>query len=154
MTAQRPALMTNPRTDTAFRAHAESLVASGIGDPKDLEARLRDRYPAAVVRARLLTGERVSVWYVYREGRWIPAESEHDRSAREEDFRTTGENAALDAARIQEIESEKVALGPDDPRTGPLAREAERIVDRLRATVRIERAMTDGDDDADEPAGP
>jgi hypothetical protein len=35
-----------------------------------LQAHLRARYPEAVVHARELAGERILVWYVYRDGRW------------------------------------------------------------------------------------
>jgi len=34
---------------------------------------MRPEYPRIVVRARLLDHESVVVWYVYREGYWVPA---------------------------------------------------------------------------------
>jgi hypothetical protein len=37
-----------------------------------LEAALRLTYPNARVRRRELSGEAVEIWYVYREGHWIP----------------------------------------------------------------------------------
>ena len=35
--------------------------------------KLRERYPLAVVRPRDLSSERTAVWYVYREGSWVPS---------------------------------------------------------------------------------
>jgi hypothetical protein len=66
----RPMLIVNPAADREFREFA----AAGLrpdDDPKALEARLRVRFPKAIVRARDLSGEQVVVWYVYREGRWV-----------------------------------------------------------------------------------
>ena len=67
---ERPVLIASPRDDAAFREFAEKLVANGAIEVEALEAALRVRYPRAVVRARDLAGERVLVWYVYRDGRW------------------------------------------------------------------------------------
>lgn len=67
---ERPMLIASPRDDAAFREFAEQLVANGATAEDALEVALRDRYPNAVVRARDLAGERVLVWYVYRDGRW------------------------------------------------------------------------------------
>jgi hypothetical protein len=39
--------------------------------PDELQALLRTRYPNAAVHARELAGERILVWYVYRDGHWI-----------------------------------------------------------------------------------
>ena len=66
----RPILVINPRTDVGFVELAETLVREGIERPNELEARLRELYPHAVVRERILSGEQVASWYVYREGRW------------------------------------------------------------------------------------
>ena len=41
--------------------------------PAELEALVRPEYPRLVVRARSLEHESVVVWYVYREGYWVPA---------------------------------------------------------------------------------
>ena len=61
--------MTIPR----FVELAEAIVASGIATPAELQARLTHDHPNAVVRARELDGEAQSIWYVYRDGHWIPA---------------------------------------------------------------------------------
>jgi hypothetical protein len=67
-------LVMNPRDDVHFVALAEAMVSDGVDSPRDLEARLRREYPDAVVRARELDGEALSIWYVYRDGHWIPAQ--------------------------------------------------------------------------------
>ena len=40
-------------------------------DPAELQLRLRETYPLAVVRPRVISSE-PSLWYVYRDGRWNP----------------------------------------------------------------------------------
>ena len=70
-----PTLMVNPRSDALLTDRATSLVMNGARTPSELEAALRDRYPRVKVRARSLSHEPVAVWYVYREGSWIPSET-------------------------------------------------------------------------------
>jgi hypothetical protein len=69
----RPVLVVNPRTDASFvqfvHEQTDGLLAD---DPMVLETRLRERYPATTVHARLLSSEPTTVWYVYRDGRWTP----------------------------------------------------------------------------------
>ena len=77
---RRPILVVNPSNDVRFREMVDRFVATGASRPDDLEAVLRTRYPAAVVRPRELAGERFEVWYVYRDGHWI--RSEGDERAR------------------------------------------------------------------------
>jgi hypothetical protein len=64
-------LVVNPRDDTPFVALAERLVADDVRSPDQLQARLRQEYPEAVVRARELDGEAFTIWYVYRDGHWV-----------------------------------------------------------------------------------
>ncbi len=64
-------LVTNPRADEEFRTHARELLDLGARTPEALASALRERYPGSVVRARDIEGERRTVWYVYREGRWV-----------------------------------------------------------------------------------
>jgi hypothetical protein len=71
--SQDATLVVNPTGDLVFRDHARRLAASSR-DPLVLQARLRQHYPLAIVRRRELSGEAVEVWYVYRDGRWSPAE--------------------------------------------------------------------------------
>jgi hypothetical protein len=70
-TVMRPILVVNPRADREFVDLANRLVEDGIDSPEALESNLRDRYPLAVVRQRVLNAESTRTWYVYREGRWI-----------------------------------------------------------------------------------
>jgi len=67
----RPVLVLNPPDDAGFRNHANGLIDGGVRAPAELETRLREHHPHAVVRPRDLVGEQVPVWYVYRDGRWI-----------------------------------------------------------------------------------
>jgi len=67
---EQPTIIRNPAGDRDFAAAIDSALSSGIADPGGLQARLREAYPNAVVRPRGLTGEKRSVWYVYRDGRW------------------------------------------------------------------------------------
>ncbi len=72
----RPAILVlNPRDDADFTAAAERLAAE-VEQPDDLARALRALYPAALVRPRSLSGERVPIWYVYRDGSWVPRRSE------------------------------------------------------------------------------
>jgi hypothetical protein len=68
----RPLLITNPRSDGPFAQLVAELTADPPPDPADLQTRLRERYPEAVVRRRELSSESTDVWYVYRDGRWTP----------------------------------------------------------------------------------
>ena len=69
----KPTLIINPVTDHDFVTAAERHVEAGARSPGELESRLRVVYPRAVVHARELSGEPVTVWYVYRDGRWTDA---------------------------------------------------------------------------------
>ncbi len=68
--SERPLLMLNPAGDADFGRVALALERT-VATPRELQARLRDVYPDALVRARDLSGERLRVWYVYREGHWV-----------------------------------------------------------------------------------
>lgn len=68
----RPLLIINPRSDGNFAQLVAELTADPPTDPADLQARLRARYPDALVRRRELSSESTDVWYVYRDGRWTP----------------------------------------------------------------------------------
>ena len=63
-------LTLNPDDDPAFVAAAQAF-ALHADDLEDLERRLRDEFPNALVRARGLAGERDGACYVYRDGHWI-----------------------------------------------------------------------------------
>lgn len=67
-----PTLVLNPPDDDEFRSSAERLVEDGVRDPSELQGQLRDRWPGALVRPRELAGEHAQIWYVYRDGHWVP----------------------------------------------------------------------------------
>ena len=67
----RPTVIRNPANDPEFEEAIQDLLNEGVEEPAAAQARLRERYPAAVVRRRDLEDEVVPMWYVYREGRWI-----------------------------------------------------------------------------------
>jgi len=68
----QPALAIYPRNDLEFVAVVYAL-AIDHADVVELQARLRERNPLAVVRQREISSEPTRVWYVYRDGRWNPA---------------------------------------------------------------------------------
>jgi hypothetical protein len=70
-----PTLLINPRSDHVLTERAAFLVLDGARSPADLESALRDAYPHVIVRERDLSHEALTVWYVYREGSWIPSET-------------------------------------------------------------------------------
>jgi hypothetical protein len=72
--AFRPVIIRNPPTDRAFQAAIEEALNTGALEPATAQERLRERYPRAVVRRRELADETIPVWYVYREGRWVPGD--------------------------------------------------------------------------------
>ena len=63
----------NPDDDEGFAADVERLLASGLRDATELERRLRAAYPEVLVRPRDLAHEPYVLWYVYRDGRWVPS---------------------------------------------------------------------------------
>lgn len=62
-------MVLNPADDDAFAAFAERSLDEG-DDIEAFQEQLRLVYPLAVVHERVLSGERATVWYVYRDGRW------------------------------------------------------------------------------------
>ncbi len=64
-------LVTIPTADRDFEAYVRSAFEAGA-TPESLQAVLRERYPEAVVRSRVLSDELFTVWYVYRDGGWRP----------------------------------------------------------------------------------
>lgn len=68
----RPTLIVNPLDDVVFAQFAQLLVDHGVMSAADFELRLRTEYPQATVHARELASETWVVWYVYRDGHWVP----------------------------------------------------------------------------------
>lgn len=66
----RPTLVVNPPDDGDFESFVAELVETTRAS-QQLEQWLRARYPRAIVRPRDLAGERLQVWYVYRDGHWV-----------------------------------------------------------------------------------
>jgi hypothetical protein len=76
----RPTLVVNPTADEPFATRARTLVEEGIDTIGALQTALREAgYPRTVVRARELSSEPAQVWYVYREGAWVPSSEPRDR---------------------------------------------------------------------------
>lgn len=71
--ANGPALFLNPTDDAEFANEVERAMGEGPVDAADLEQRLRPAYPSALVRPRGLANETFVVWYVYRDGHWVPS---------------------------------------------------------------------------------
>jgi hypothetical protein len=69
-----PVLIINPIGDDEFAGFVRKH-ARDASTPDELQSRLRERYPQAVVRQRDLSDERVSIWYVYRDGYWTSSSS-------------------------------------------------------------------------------
>ena len=67
----RPTLVTNPADDETFATVAARFVADDMDGIDEFQRRLRTAYPNAAVHARLLSGETLVVWYVYRDGHWV-----------------------------------------------------------------------------------
>ena len=65
-------ILLNPADDVEFVAWTRQMAAGPAVDPAGLQDLLRVRYPAAVVRRRDLSNEQAEIWYVYRDGRWVP----------------------------------------------------------------------------------
>jgi hypothetical protein len=72
--SRRIVYLLNPADDVEFRTAVEAAERDGMTTPSELEARLRASAPRVLVRRRELDAEPVEVWYVYREGHWIPTE--------------------------------------------------------------------------------
>lgn len=66
-----PALFLNPADDLGFVNEVDRLMDDGLAEATELERRLRDSYPQAVVRPRDISNEPFLVWYVYRDGHWV-----------------------------------------------------------------------------------
>lgn len=56
----------------------------------------------------------------------------------EDDLRTTADDIAADASRLTEIEEEKLALDPDDPRVVALSAESHRLAAKLVPKTEVE----------------
>lgn len=66
-----PSLVINPRQDIGFVEACATAMESAPQAPSALQEALRSDYPQVTVRPRALSGERLRVWYVYRDGYWV-----------------------------------------------------------------------------------
>ncbi len=82
---QRPVLFLNPADDHVFRRSVDDAMADGSIGATELQRRLRSEFPRAVVRPRDLASERLTVWYVYREGHWVGGDGDRFQDRREGD---------------------------------------------------------------------
>jgi hypothetical protein len=70
----RPTVLANPRSDQEFVDFVHRQVdRQPDADVAAIERRVRQRYPSAAIRERLLASEPMTVWYVYRDGHWTPS---------------------------------------------------------------------------------
>lgn len=76
-----PTLVVSPRSDVAFVALASALL-DDASTPASLEAALRRTHPLSVVRPRQISAERYAVWYVYRDGHWVPPANDPGQTRR------------------------------------------------------------------------
>jgi hypothetical protein len=67
-----PSLVVNPADDKDFAEAVNVAVSEADRSPETVAATLRADYPNVVVRARTLAGEPFPMWYVYRDGHWVP----------------------------------------------------------------------------------
>jgi hypothetical protein len=95
----KPTLIINPADDEIFGAYAHLLVEHGALSVDALERRLRTVYPRATVHFRDLSGEDMSVWYVYRDGHWTPrgvGQREEEDREHAESTRRSSSNRGID----------------------------------------------------------
>ena len=63
----------NPAQDADFARAVEQAMSDGAAEAADLQRALRATFPRAIVRPRGLSNEPYAVWYVYRDGHWVPS---------------------------------------------------------------------------------
>jgi hypothetical protein len=69
MASECPVLFVDPSSDDAFSVAAERALV-GAHSIDRFTALLRETYPRVEVHPREISGEPVTIWYVYREGHW------------------------------------------------------------------------------------
>jgi fructose-bisphosphate aldolase class 1 len=58
-----------------------------------------------------------------------------------DDLRATAEDLIADAQRVAEIEADKGALPPEDPKVMRLSEESERLTDRMAQKAKAEKSL-------------
>lgn len=145
-----PFIVLNPRDDPTFAALVGSVLDEGIADAEAMEARLRARYPDAVVRERGLSHE-PAVWYVYRDGTWVPTgtsvaprvddSASDDDGATGDDVRATAEDLVATADTFDDIEAAKAELDVDDPRSLELAEQATELAREMAVKAELQERL-------------
>jgi hypothetical protein len=136
-------LILNPSSDEDFRRFVEER-ARGAASPAELQAQLRAVYRKAIVRARDLSDEPISVWYVYRDGRWESSPREvRPADQLHEDIRATGEDLVRAAEHMADIEKRKLEPGQTHSELTELSEQAEDVADDLARKSRIEGRLVD-----------
>lgn len=144
MGAYGPVLVVNPSTDRLFEKHAQLLIDDGVTTPEQLESGLRLEYPGAVVHARMLSGEPTSIWYAYRDGRWVNGDvGRAVMSDAHDDLKATSESIRYDANRLKSVEEEKTELPPSDPRVDELSDRAVDVAERISVKANAQRQIAD-----------
>ncbi|CAN5568854.1 hypothetical protein BH23CHL7_BH23CHL7_22540 [soil metagenome] len=68
-------------------------------------------------------------------------------SDRQHDLRATAESIQSDASTVQDLEDQKLALDPDDPRVDLLAERIVTLTDRMSTKAVAERELAEELDD-------
>jgi hypothetical protein len=89
----RPILVLNPRSDRSFVTYVDHLSREELTTAGALQARLREQFPGAVVHPRGLSGEDVTMWYVYRDGHWTRDEQRTGQSLDEATDRSANQSS-------------------------------------------------------------
>ncbi len=145
-----------PSSDAAFaRAVGDRLASDAVATVTDLESALRPLYPWATVRARELSSERMTTWYVYRDRDFRPAAA--DAWWERPEVATVGVRAA-DAVIVEVDPAVAALLGRDveaivgqpitefvDPDAVPMARAIwSLLLERGLVTTAIALVRPDG----------
>jgi hypothetical protein len=62
-------------------------------------------------------------------------------SSPHDDLRSTEQSILYDAQRVKDLEGQKAAMDPTDPRAGPLAERIERLATELQGKTAAEREL-------------
>lgn len=151
-----PFIVLNPRDDPHFAALVGAYLDAGITRVDVMQRRLRERYPDAVVRERGLSHE-PAVWYVYRDGTWVPTGTASAPAAGDgptgDDVRATAEDLVATAGSFDDIEAEKADLDVDDPRALELAEHAAGLAREMAVKAGVEEQLIRDRQDGGVPAG-
>jgi hypothetical protein len=92
----QPILVLNPRSDRSFVTYVDHLSREELTTAAALQARLREQFPRAVVNERGISGEDVTMWYVYRDGHWTRDQAGSDQAQEGNGVGTGGRSSGDD----------------------------------------------------------